>query len=288
MNSILREVLSLDAEELNKKEERGLLQPSSSTTEPSSILAFGTGTAIYGKDATSQVVQAIKSGFVHIDAAESYANEETVGKAIIESGVPREKLFITSKSNSNDVRNSLQDLYLIHSPENRDVAKLWLQLEELKAEGLVKSIGVSNFRVTDFEKVLAVAKVIPSINQIEFHPYLLKSALPLLALQAKHNIKVASYGPLTSIFRAPGGEVDAVVKTIAEKKGATEGNVLLRWALQRGGGEVVTTSTKAERLKEQLTTLNFELSEEEMKAIDEAGSTQHYRHFQKFLDEPEK
>lgn len=107
--------------------------------------------------------------------------------------------------------------------------------------------------------------------QIEIHPYLLDTLKPLLAYQEERGIASAAYGPLSTLFRYGGGPVDAVVSKLAKAKNVTEGNILLRWALQTGGGEIVTTSAKKDRLVEQLKTFEFELSEDEVKEIDQAG-----------------
>ncbi|QRV91125.1 aldo/keto reductase family protein [Ceratobasidium sp. AG-Ba] len=269
-------------------------------------LGFGTGTALYGRDATAAVRQAIeKAGYTHVDCAEAYGNENSVGDAIVASGIPREQLFLTSKCNSKDPRKSLEkslaelktsyvDLYLIHSPiVTSNIVEAWKIMEDLKAEGKARSIGVSNFRVKDLETVLAVAKVIPSVNQIEVHPYVFKSIQPVLDLCQTHNITVESYGPLTPLIRHPGGPVDAPVKKVAariakgpEQAEVTEGQVLLKWAQQITNGIIITTSSKLERLLEQKASLDLPpLSNEELRSIEEEGSKKHYRHFMKHMDQ---
>ncbi|KAF8609444.1 Aldo/keto reductase [Ceratobasidium sp. AG-I] len=269
-------------------------------------LAFGTGTALYSKDSTAAVRQAIeKAGYTHIDCAEAYGNESSTGQAIQESGVPREQLFLTSKCFSPDPRKSLEktlkelqttyvDLYLIHSPiKTSNLAEAWKIMEELKAEGKARSIGVSNFRTKDLKAVLEVATVIPSVNQIEVHPYVLASIQPILELCQQHKITIESYGPLTSLIRHPGGPVDAPVKKVAARmaKGpdvgqVTEGQILLKWAQQRTGGIVITTSSKIDRLVEQKAALDLPpLSNEELRSIEVEGAKKHYRHFMKHMDD---
>ncbi|KEP53674.1 aldo/keto reductase family protein [Rhizoctonia solani 123E] len=263
-------------------------------------LAFGTGTALYSKDSTAAVVQAIvKAGYTHIDCAEAYGNESNTGQAIQESGVPRERLFITSKCSSKDPRRALEktlkelnttyvDLYLIHSPiQTPNIAEAWKVMEDLRTEGKARSIGVSNFRVKDLMAVLEVAKVLPSVNQIEMHPYVLASIQPVLELCHKHKITIESYGPLTPLIRHPGGPVDEPVRKVAARmaKGpevgvVTEGQVLLKWAQQRTGGVVITTSSKLDRLLEQKAALDLPpLSNEELRSIETEGAKKHYRHF---------
>jgi diketogulonate reductase-like aldo/keto reductase len=142
------------------------------------------------------------------------------------------------------------DLYLLHAPPqsavkrtgngDADIAKQWAELEALQAEGLVKSIGVSNYRVKDMETLLKTAKVTPAVNQIEFHPLVLKASEPLLELQKEHGILVENYGGLGTLTWGKGTEVDGVVSRIAQETGRTEGQVLLKWLLQTHGGIAVT------------------------------------------------
>ncbi|KDN43483.1 hypothetical protein RSAG8_06072, partial [Rhizoctonia solani AG-8 WAC10335] len=288
-------------------------------------LAFGTGTALYSKDSTAAVRQAIaNAGYTHIDCAEAYGNESSTGQAIQESGVPREQLFLTSKCSSKDPRKALEkthiellskrgdwgawsivlisfqlktayvDLYLIHSPiETPNIAEAWKTMEDLKAEGKARSIGVSNFRVKDLKAVLEVAKVIPSVNQIEMHPYVLMSIQPVLELCHQHKIIIESYGPLTPLLRHPGGPVDEPIRKVAARmaKGpevgvVTEGQVLLKWTQQRTSGIVITTSSKLDRLLEQKAALDLPpLSNEELRSIETEGAKKHYRHFMKHMDD---
>ncbi|GAB1518818.1 aldo/keto reductase family protein [Rhizoctonia solani] len=269
-------------------------------------LAFGTGTALYSKDSTSAVRQAIsKAGYIHIDCAESYGNESYTAQAIQDSGVPREQLFLTSKCWTRDPRKSLEktlrelktsyvDLYLIHSPiQTSNLAEAWKIMEDLKTEGKARSIGVSNFRAKDLKAVIEVAKIIPSVNQIEFHPYVFASVQPLLELCRQHNITIESYGPLTPLIRHSGGPVDDPVKKVAarmakgpEAGAVTEGQVLLKWAQQRTNGVVITTSSKLDRLLEQKAALDLPpLSNEELRSIETEAAKKHYRHFMKHMDD---
>ena len=148
-------------------------------------LGFGTGTALYKQNATQSVFQAIEAGVTHFDSAQIYGNEDTLGEGIKASGKPRSMFFVTTKLNplSGDqtVKDTLLDslkklglayvdLFLIHDPtpyqkEGR-LREIWTQMEQMKDEGLSKSIGVSNFRVSDLEEILPGAKVIPSVNQV--------------------------------------------------------------------------------------------------------------------------
>ncbi|GHJ85377.1 hypothetical protein NliqN6_1779 [Naganishia liquefaciens] len=266
------------------------------------VLGYGTGTALYQKEAKDSVKMAYSEAHMHhIDCAEMYANEESVGQAIKELGVKRDDVFLTTKCGSADPRKSLEkslkllgvdqvDLYLIHSPElvkETGLGKSWQIMEELQKEGKTKSIGVSNYRVSDLEEVLKVAKVVPSVNQIEVHPYVYSKAQSLLDFCHSKGIHIESYGPLSTLIRAPGGPVDPVVKDIAQELVATEGQVLLKWAHQiTHGGIVLTTSSKKERLEEQIKAFTEikDLSDEQMQAIAEAGKQKFYRFGMQHMD----
>jgi diketogulonate reductase-like aldo/keto reductase len=153
------------------------------TTIP--LLAFGTGTALYGKDAEGMVTAAINAGFTHVDGAQVYRNEESVGAGIAAAGKTREQLFVTTKLNrppeGMTVRDTLVeslaklrleyvDLFLIHTPLNFPepgrLKLVWKEMEALKKEGLARSVGVSNFRVAQLREILDGAAFPPSINQV--------------------------------------------------------------------------------------------------------------------------
>ena len=146
-------------------------------------LAIGSGTAHFGKDATAAVAQALRAGITHLDAAQIYRNEASVGEAIAQSGVPRASLFLTTKLGplpaGKTVRDTLVeslaklqveyvDLFLIHAPFQHPgrVVEVWKDMEECKKEGLAKSIGVSNAMVKDLEKILESGSIVPAVNQV--------------------------------------------------------------------------------------------------------------------------
>ncbi|KAF8962112.1 NADP-dependent oxidoreductase domain-containing protein [Flammula alnicola] len=214
--------------------------------------------------------QAFSVGIMHVDTAQNYTNEPEAGIAIHECGIPREKIFVTTKCLKN-LGLSYIDLYLIHGPELcDDIQKCWKEMEKLKESGLAKSIGVSNFEVEHLEQVSAAAKYIPVVNQILFHPYVYLEQLPILKLCAKKNIVVEAYSPLIPVTKRPGGPLDAPVGAIAKNLGASMDQVLLAWAKAKGSVPV-TMSLKKERLKGYIKAGDLKLSDDDINAIDEAG-----------------
>ncbi|KAJ3307686.1 hypothetical protein HDU76_004441 [Blyttiomyces sp. JEL0837] len=284
---------------------------------PVPVIAYGTGTKWYagpsGNDRTidqisRELVDAIKKalyqGFIHIDTAEVYGNEMEVGVALSEflkeTGVPRSDIFITTKVYPGiaDVTKAMEDslkrlgpavegyvdLYLIHAPfwdkSKATLQEAWQKMEGLVSAGKTRSIGVSNFRIQDFEEIAKFSRIPPSCNQIEFHPYL--QAVELTTYMKQHNIRPAAYGPLTPITfsQIQNNKVKDVVERIAKSKGngVTEGQVLQAWSLKMGY-IVVTTSAKEERMKEYLKVQGVELSDKEVEEICEAGKGQEIRKF---------
>src|SRR5438034_1059123 len=151
--------------------------------------------------------------------------------------------------------------YLIHAPffakSDKDLQEAWAEMERIKESGKARSIGVSNFLRPQLEAVLESAKIVPSINQIEYHPYLQHGDLVLFH-KAK-GIATASYGPLTPTTRAKGGPLDRILSTLAQKYGVSEGDILLRWSIDRGA-VAITTSGKESRLIEYLRVVKFQLT----------------------------
>ncbi|KAJ7588542.1 NADP-dependent oxidoreductase domain-containing protein [Mycena floridula] len=247
-------------------------------------IAFGSGTAHLKQDATDAIRMAIENGFTHLDTAQMYGNESSVGAAWTASGKAREELYITTKlpldlAPGETVRSSLVasleklqtsyvDLYLIHSPRSAPRNKmtpseLWKEMEALKSEGLARSIE-------DLEEILKDCTVIPAANQIEFHPYLLKASQDYVQLCFKHKIVVTSYGSMTPVTRKVGGPVDAAVEAIIKRVdgSATASQVLAKWVVQKG----IAYFNQKERVKEYLAAEQVpDLTPEEVAAIDEAG-----------------
>lgn len=239
------------------------------------------------------VKAAIKLGYTHLDNAEVYNTEPEMGVAIKESKADRSKLFITSKviTNIADIPKAIDaslkklqmdyvDLYLIHSPffakTDKDFQKAWAAMEEVKASGKALSIGVSNYLEPHLKATLATAKVPPSINQIEFHPYLQHGNL--IPYHQSQNIAVAAYGPLTAVTKGKPGPCDDILASLAKKYYVSEGEIALRWCIDQGI-VAITTSGKEERLSDYLRAMRFKMTPKEVKDLAEAGLEKHYRRF---------
>lgn len=230
-----------------------------------------------GDEVVNSVKWAIEAGYKSIDTAAAYKNEEGVGQAIKESGVPREELFITTKvwnadqgydSTLKAFNDSLTklgldylDLYLVHWPVKGKYKETWKALETLYKDGKVKAIGVSNFQIHHLEDVIAAAEIVPMVNQVEYHPRLTQKELQ--AFCKEHNIQLEAWSPLMQ------GKLldDETLSEIAEKHGKSVAQVILRWDLQN---EVVTIpkSVKQHRIYDNASIFDFELSQDEMDRID--------------------
>jgi 2,5-diketo-D-gluconate reductase A len=256
------------------------------TSIPTTVLAdsveipqLGFGVFQVPPEKTQRVVEeALASGYRHIDTAAAYRNEAGVGAAIAASGCSREEVFVTTKlwnseqgytSTLRAFDQSLRrlgmdhvDLYLIHWPvpsENRYL-DTWRAFERIQEQGLARSIGVSNFRVEDLERLKREADYLPSVNQIELHPRLQQAELR--AWHAEHAIATEAWSPL-----AQGAILDdETVMAIAADHGKTPAQTILRWHLQLGN-VVIPKSATPERIRENIEIFDFELSENEMAAI---------------------
>jgi diketogulonate reductase-like aldo/keto reductase len=240
-------------------------------------LGLGVWKAKEGEEVKQAVRWALEAGYRSIDTAAIYRNEEGVGKALKESGVSREEVFVTTKVWNADQgyettlkafeesrrRLGLEyiDLYLIHWPVKGKYKETWKALEKLYKDGYVRAIGVSNFQVHHLQDVMADAEIKPMVNQVEFHPYLTQKEL--LAFCREHQIQLEAWSPLMQ------GEVVNVplIRELAEKYGKTPAQIVLRWDLQHG---VVTIpkSVKKERILENAAVFDFELSAEDMTKLD--------------------
>jgi len=252
------------------------------------IIGFGTYLA-KGDEAYESSLSALKNGYVHIDTAQVYGNEEQVGKAIKDSGIERSKLFITTKlwvSNFSEEKAlpSLYeilkklgldyiDLILLHAPGiptqtleeqkgNPELRKsAWKALEQFHSDGKVKSIGLSNFWPKHIDELLTFSKIKPSINQIEYHAWNQRKLQ--VDYCRKNGITIESWGSLAQ------GHIlkDETIKKIAEAHKKSIAQVCIRWCLQN---DMITIpkSVKEERIIENMTVFDFKLSDDEMKTIN--------------------
>lgn len=223
------------------------------------------------------VKAAIKDGYRHFDTATLYKNEQALGEALADSGVPRDELFITSKvwntvttydGTIAAFKESLRklnmghlDLYLIHWPTEGYLEK-WRALEDLYAQGLVRAIGVSNFEKEDLEQLLAHAKVTPAVDQVETHPYYQRPKLHALLKQL--GIAYEAWSPLG---RAKNGALqDRTLQEIAQNHGKSVAQVIIRWHLQNDE-IVIPKSVHANRIEENFDVFDFSLTDSEMQQI---------------------
>jgi 2,5-diketo-D-gluconate reductase A len=230
-------------------------------------------------ETTAAVTAALAAGYRSIDTAAIYGNEEGTGRALAESGIPREELFITSKLWIEDLgyeptlaafEASLDklgleylDLYLIHwpAPESDKYADSWLALEKLQADGRVRAIGVSNFLPEHVQRLVDLGGTVPAVNQVELHPALQQRDVAVF--NGTHGIATEAWSPL-----AQGAVLDdpAVVE-IAARHGRTPAQVVRRWHLQQGR-VVIPKSVTPSRIRENLDVFGFTLSAGELAAVD--------------------
>ena len=254
------------------------------------ILGFGTFQITDPIQAETSVKDAIKAGYRHIDTAQSYMNEEAVGRGIAASGVPREELFITTKIweenvSYDGVKSSFErslkrlgleyiDLLLIHQPYN-DVYGAWRAMEELQETGKVRAIGISNFAVDRAVDLAEFNKVTPQVNQIEINPFQ-QQVKNIDALKAE-GIMPEAWAPFAEgkndIFNNP------ILVKIGEKYGKSVAQVITRWLIEQDI-IVLAKTVKPERMVENMDVFDFELTEEDKKEIAtlNEGESQFFSH----------
>lgn len=266
------------------------------------MLGYGLGTAWYKRGDEGELDQtcidatkiALSQGYTHIDGAEVYKTETEQGRAIKESGIPREKLFITTKvlPNIADIPSALKtslsklgvdyvDLYLIHAPwfgdgSASELQSAWKTMESLRSQGLTKSIGVSNFLPEHLSTILETATVPPAINQVEFHAYLQRP--DLLDFHKKNGIATAAYGPLAPVTKAAPGPVDDYLAALSKKYAVNPSEILLRWCVDQDV-VAVTTSSKEQRLSDYLRAMTFKMTPKEVAEINRLGQEKNFRGF---------
>ena len=253
-----------------------------------SIPAIGFGVFMIpaGEETYSAVTNALKAGYRHIDTAAAYFNEADVGRAVRDSGIPREELFITSKLWLQDygyeaakkgIKTSLEklgmdymDMYLLHQPYG-DVAGAWMALEEAKAEGRIRSIGVSNMTVKLWNEFIPQFATVPAVNQVECNPFFQQKELRKVL--ADRNVRLEAWYPLGHGNAAMLS--DPVITRLAEKYGKNPGQIVLRFEVQE---DIIALpkSTNPVRVAGNIDIFDFALTEEEieeMRALDTGKGT---------------
>jgi diketogulonate reductase-like aldo/keto reductase len=254
------------------------------------ILGFGVF-QIPAEETEQAVTDALAAGYRLLDTAASYGNEEAVGRAIKNSGIPREELFVTTKlyvqdapaeqntkrafeTSLNKLGLEYLDLYLMHQPYG-DVYGQWRAMEDLNREDLAKAIGVANFYPDRLLDLIFNNEITPAVNQIETHPFFQRTAYQ--ELMREHGVQIQSWGGFAegknNLF------TNALLSEIGEKHGKSVAQVVLRWLTQRGV-IAIPKSVRVERMAENLDVFDFELTDDQMAAIAtlDTGATLFFDH----------
>jgi diketogulonate reductase-like aldo/keto reductase len=242
------------------------------------LLALGVWQVPDGPETENAVRWALEAGYRHIDTAQAYENERSVGRAIADSGVPRDEIFITTKFHPGrkdpvaEAQRSLErlgvdavDLYIIHWPQGGPTWA-WDGMQRAREEGYARSIGVSNFSVADIDAVLEVADAPPAVDQVQFSPF--EYRRDLLEACEQRGVAIEAYSPLGTGRHLD----DEVVAGIAERLGRTPAQVLVRWCIEHEL-IVLPKSTHRERIVENAQVFDFTLSEEDVAALDALDRT---------------
>ncbi|MGD8850723.1 MAG: aldo/keto reductase [Anaerolineales bacterium] len=243
-------------------------------------VGFGTWD-IRGESGLKALRSAIEVGYRHFDTAEMYRNEEVVGSAIHASGLEREEFFITTKAWSNnltrdEIRRACEDslsrldvdyvdLYLIHRPGSAPLEESLAEMHELVSEGKTRYIGVSNFSVDQLERSIEISEEPIFTNQVEYHPF--KRRDSLLCFCREKGVLLTAYSPIGH------GKVlrDGTLQAIGDRYAKTPAQVALRWLVQQDNVITIPKAASEKHQRENMDIFDFELSEEEMRAIDELG-----------------
>jgi 2,5-diketo-D-gluconate reductase A len=257
--------------------------PDIELNDGTSIPQLGFGVFQIPPAETAEAVRrALEIGYRHIDTAEMYGNEREVGEGIRAAGVDRSDVYVTSKLNNgyhepDDARRALDgtlealgsdyvDLFLIHWPlptlYDGDFVSTWKVMEEFKSDGRARSIGVSNFQVDHLQRLFGECDVVPAVNQIELHPYFQNREVASFC--EENGIEIEAWSPIAQ------GDVldDPALGEIAEAANRSVAQVVLRWHVQKGY-IVFPKSTTPERIEENFQIFDFELSDDEMRQIDD-------------------
>ena len=251
------------------------MQPDTITTGAAKVPKVGLGTYLLtGKEGTKSIQDALQAGYRHIDTAQAYGNEEEVGKAVKNSGISREKIFITTKVmpanfkiltaatevSLKRLNTDYADLLLLHWASDDETNKKGVDLlNEVLKKGYVINIGVSNFTLSQIAKAFTQAPIVT--DQVEYHPYL--SQQKMLNYLRERNMFLTAYSPLAL------GKVmkDATLQVIASRYKRTVSQVVLRWLVQQGDVAVIPKASSTERRKENLNIFDFELADNDMEAV---------------------
>ena len=246
---------------------------------PMPLFGLGTFRSPRGEPTRNAVTWALDTGYRHIDTAAIYGNEADVGAAIRDHEVERAELFVTTKLAKEDHgyesglrafdasldRLGLEyvDLYLIHWPGGGPREESWRALEEIRASGRARAIGVSNYAVDHLREVLDQGSVVPAVNQLEIHPFNFRSRKEIVELCRQHDIVVEGYSPLAKARRLE----NDTVQEIAGAHDRTAAQVLIRWALQHRFVTIPKSSDR-DRIRENADVFDFHLDEDQMRRLD--------------------
>jgi diketogulonate reductase-like aldo/keto reductase len=242
------------------------------------MLGLGVWQVPDGAQTVNAVRWALDLGYRHIDTAQAYGNEESVGRALRDSGIPRGEVFITTKFNPGrkdpvaEAEQSLRrlgidqvDLYLVHWPRGGPL-RAWPGMERARELGLARSVGVSNFGTRELREVIAAGTIPPAVNQVQFSALQYRRAL--LDACRRQNVALEAYSPLGTGRHLS----NATVNRVAQRVGRTPAQVLLRWCLQHDV-PVIPKSTHRERIAENAQIFDFALSDEDMADLDALDQT---------------
>lgn len=243
------------------------------------VLGLGVFQSPRGETTQQAVTAALKNGYRHIDTAKIYANEQDVGTAIRNSGIPREDVFVTTKLWNSDqgydstlraIDQSLQklqmeyvDLYLMHWPVKEHRLQSWKAMEKIAADGKAQAIGISNFLTRHVQELLDDCNIVPAINQIELSPFNFLHRKDTIDFCREKNIVIEAYSPLTKAQKLN----DPQLVEIAKKYGKTTAQILIRWVLEHEF-VVIPKSVKEHRIIENADVFDFSISRQDMDFLD--------------------